>query len=346
MVDLSPGFVRTNVAIIAHGDADGICSSAIIKTKYPGALVYFSTASQLHKTIKEVERWTGSLETLFIVDVAINPKAQTFVLDRLRKVKEKYVIYFIDNHLLPWEIESNGVSQIDITQYVHHYLREEHCSSSAMTFTALYGQEEDAFFEYRRIAMLGAYGAVCDFAKRCPLLISMANIYDESSIYYQAYLLKQASRVIQSEDIKRSIADKLSVGILPSEIFEVVEAAREASREVDVAVEFIEKNAERIGMIGVLMECPVASMGHNAFVTATTTKSPIGVAITRRNGYANYVIRRQHHIQLHLGELATTIAKDLDIDGGGEEATAGMTSLDTMIMQVISRLNELVEQSL
>ena len=343
---LSPGFVKTNVAIIAHGDADGICSSAIIKTRYPGALVFFSTAPNLHKTIKEVERWTKSLELLFIVDVAINPKSQQFVLDRMAKVRDKYEIYFIDNHLLPWEIRGKEEESINMEDYVHHYLRKQHCSSSAMAFSTLYGDDHSALLEHRQAALLGAYGAISDFAKQCPLLIEITNTYDESSIYYQAFMLKQASRVIQSEDVKRSIADKLSVGILPSEIFEVVEAAREASREVDVAIGFIQKNAERLGQLGVLLECPVASMGHNAFVTATSTGAAIGIAISRRNGYAYYVLRRQHHIQLHLGALATKVAHALDIDGGGEEATAGLTSDDTMIMEVLTTINEFVEELL
>jgi len=343
---LPPDFMRSNVGIVSHGDADGICSSAIIKTKFPGALVFFSIAPQLHKTIKEIERWTKTLDTLFIVDIAINPKSQEYVLERLAKVKKKYEIYFIDNHLLPWEINRANVDKVDINDYVDHYLRKENCSSSAMTFSTLYGESREDIIHYRKAAMLAAYGAIADYAKQCDLLEDIFNLYDESSINYQAFLLKQASRIIQSEDLKRSIADKLSVGILPSEIFEVVEAAREASREVDVAIDFIKDYAQRVGHLGVLPECPVASMGHNAFVTATMTDAVIGVAISRRNGYANFVLRRQHNERIHLGELATVVAHDLNIDGGGEEATAGITADDSQIPVVLDRLNDWVDRYL
>jgi RecJ-like exonuclease len=344
--NLSSTFISSNVGIVAHGDADGICSSAIVKTKYPGALVLYTTASNLHRTIKEIDRWAKTLDTLFIVDVAINPKTQDFVLDRLSKVKGKFEIYFIDNHLLPWEIESADVEKIDIQNYVDHYLRREHCSSSAMTFATIYGDGHECITQHRVAALLGAYGAISDYAKDCDLLQEIVNIYDETSIYYQAFMLKQASRVIQSNDLKRTIADKLSAGMLPSEIFEVVEAARESSREVDLAIRFIHENAEKMGNLGILLECPVASMGHNAFVTATTTQSPIGVAINRRNGNANFVLRKQHDQKIHLGELATIVAHSLDIDGGGEESTAGITASDTMIVQVLHQLDLFVSQFL
>ncbi|MHA2504385.1 MAG: hypothetical protein ACXAE3_16140 [Candidatus Kariarchaeaceae archaeon] len=346
MSTLPPDFVRSNVAIVAHGDADGICSSAIIKTKFPGALVLFSKASTLHKVIKEVERWTKSIDYLFILDIAINPKSQEFVLDRLKKVKEKYEIYFIDNHLLPWEIKQSGVEEVDIHQYVDHYVRHEKCSSSVMTFHTLYGDAENLVVKNRKAAMLAAFGAIADYAKECDLLKQVVSTYDETSIYYQAFLLKQASRIIQDDELKRTISDKLSVGILPSEIFEVVEAARESSREVDVAINFIQEHAERMGNLGVLMECPVASMGHNAFVTATTTGAPVGVAISRRNGFAYFVLRRQHDQDIHLGELATVVARDLDIDGGGEKATAGITADDTLINEVLDILDSRVGEYL
>lgn len=186
MSQIPSSFISSNVGIVAHGDADGICSSAIVKTKYPGALVLFTTASNLHKTIKEIDRWAKTLDTLFIVDVAINPKRQEFVLERLIKVKEKFEVYFIDNHLLPWEIESADIEKIDIHNYVDHYLRRENCSSSAMTFAAIYGDGPEAIMKHREAALLGAYGAISDYAKRCDLLEDIISIYDETSIYYQA----------------------------------------------------------------------------------------------------------------------------------------------------------------
>lgn len=331
-------FIRANVGIIAHGDADGICSSAIIKTKHPGALILFTKASQLHKTIKDIEKWAKTLDTLYIVDVAINPKASEFVIDRLRKVNSKYRVIFIDNHLLPWEIPQSSVKEVDINQYVSLYLRKEHWSSSALTFSLLYGEDKETIIQNRQAALLGAYGAVADYAKECSYLKKILNIWDETSIYYQAFLLKQASRVIQSNGLKRTITDKLSVGILPSEIGEVVEAARESSREVDRAIQFIKDYAEPYKSLGILFECPVASMGHNAFVTATMTDRTVGVAITRKSGNASFVLRRQHGETIHLGELATKVARDLDCDGGGEEATAGITASDDMIMQVLECL--------
>ena len=335
--------IQANVGIIAHADADGICSSAIIKTKHPGALILFSKASQLHKTIREIDRWARTLDILYIVDIAINPNTFNFVLDRLEKVKSRYKVIYIDNHLLPWEIPKTDIDPIDIKDYVNTYIRKENWSSSALAFSHLFGESREAIIQHRKPALLGAYGAIADYARQCSYLSDVFGIWDESIIYYQAFLLKQACRVINSNDLKRTIADKLSVGILPSEIGEVVDAAREASREVDVAIQYIQENATIYGNLGLLVECPVASMGHNAFVTATMTEQAVGVAISRKSGNTYFVLRRRHNETIHLGELATMVAHDLDCDGGGEEATAGITADDSMMVMVLDRLNYYIQ---
>ncbi|MCY3413839.1 MAG: hypothetical protein INQ03_19500 [Candidatus Heimdallarchaeota archaeon] len=330
-------FVKKNVGIIAHGDADGLCSAALIKTIYPGALVLFSKASQLHKVMREMERRVITMDILFIVDIAISQKSHQFVLERLSKAKEKYKIYYYDNHILPSQIEDKTLSN-----YVTKYQSMKNSSSSAVVFRDLYDEKIEYLRIYYYQACLAAYGAIADYAMDCPFLKDMLSLYDASNTYYQAFLLKQASRVIDDDNLKRTIVDKLSVGILPSEIFEVVEAARMASREVSVAVNFIQTHAKRVGKLGIIVECPVASMGHNAYVAATMTQSPVGVAIRRQGGKAFFVLRRLSKESIHLGLLATRVGDELSCDGGGEEATAGITSEDIQINDVLDHLNKYI----
>ncbi|MDH5401996.1 MAG: hypothetical protein OEY49_05860 [Candidatus Heimdallarchaeota archaeon] len=332
---------HANIGIIAHGDADGICSAAIIKSKFPGAYVVFSIPSQLHKSIKEIQRILQTIDTLYIVDIAINTKNQHFILERLKKSIKLFKIIYIDNHILPWNVEymQKEVINIDINDYVTTYIQKPEWSSSALTYATLYGDSFQSIIAHRNMALLAGYGAIADYAKKCSLLKLIIDTWDETSIYYQAFLLKQASRLIKSDDLKRSIADKLSVGILPSEMFEVVEAARESSRETDVAVKYIMDNAEKYDNLGVIIECPVGSMGHNAYVSATLTQSPIGVAITRKGGNAVFIIRKQHEVAIHLGELATVVSRELNCDGGGEYSTAGIISDDNMIIPVLDMMN-------
>lgn len=327
-------FNQLNVGIIAHGDADGICSAAIVKSLYPGADVIFTRANQLHKAIKDLEIRIITLDILFILDMAINPKKKEYVLQRLEKASKKYKIYYFDNHTLP-----KGMEREEISKFMVKFISKRTWSSSAVTFTTLFGDKPENLKNSRYQALLGAYGAISDYAKECPLLLSILELYDESNTYYQAFLLKQASRVIDKDNVKRVIVDKLSVGILPSEIFEVVEAAREASREVDIAVGYIHDHAKKVDQIGVIFECPVASMGHNAYIASTITQSSVGVAIRRSQGNAYFVLRRRHHCKVHLGELANSVADDLDCDGGGEEATAGITAPDSSISKVLERIN-------
>lgn len=329
--------IQKNVGIIAHGDADGICAAALVKTIYPGALVMFSKSTQLHKVLKEIDRRINTMDVLFIVDVAISQKSKDYVLERLKKAKEKYTIYYYDNHVLP-----SSIKDLNLKEYVHKYISDKKSSSSAVVFGELYDMSTINLKIYNYQAMLGAYGAIADYARDCPFLQSMLDLYDESNTYYQAFLLKQASRVIEDDAMKRTIVDKLSVGILPSEIFEVVEAARMASREVSVAINFIQTHAKKFGDLGIIIECPIASMGHNAYVAATMTDSRIGVAIRRQGGNTYFVLRRRQQETIHLGKLATKVAEDLGCDGGGEEATAGITAEDGKIAEILECLNKYI----
>ena len=228
----------------------------------------------------------------------------------------------------------------DFETHVTEYRNVKFSSSAATTFMAMYGDTEEIILKNRRQALLGAYGSISDYAKNCNFLAKVDNIWDESSIQFQAFLLKQASRIIESDNLKRIIVNKLSVGILPSEISEVAKAAQEASREIDVAIPFIKKNAIKIGDVGIIYECPVASMGHNAYVTATMTNSRIGVAIKNNGQNSRLVLRKRKYELFHLGDLASQIGKQMACDGGGEMATAGITCPSDRVDDAIRLIDE------
>ena len=330
----------TTVGIICHGDADGLCSAAIVKSAYPGAEIYFSKPATLHKDIREFEKKIN-LDVLYILDVAINAKNKDFILERLKKSKEKYHIKFYDNHLLP-----NGLTSVIMEEeYVNEYYYHVNSSSAAATFEKVYGTEFEEIVKNRKYALLAAYGSISDYAKDCEFLEKILRIWDESSIYFQAYLLKQASRIIESENLKRTIINKLSVGILPSEITEIDKAAQDASREVDVAVPFIVQNATKFGDIGIIFDCPVASMGHNAFVTATMTQARIGIAVRREGDYAILILRKQHGELINLGEIANLISFEFDeCEGGGEIATAGIKCPFVFVDDVIKKIDAVIQK--
>lgn len=277
------------------------------------------------------------IDALYILDVALNPKSLQFTLERLKKSKLKYDIFYYDNHLIPEDIDL-----AELEEHVTEYRNVEYSSTAATTFMAMYGNSEEIILGKRRQALLGAWGSISDYAKNCGFLEKVNNIWDESSIQFQAFLLKQASRVIESDNLKRTIVNKLSVGILPSEISEVDKAAREASREIDVAVPFIKKNAITIGDVGVIYECPVASMGHNAYVAASMTSSRIGVAIKKNGENARLVLRKRKHELFHLGDLANKISRQLGCEGGGEMATAGITCPKDRVDDALRLIDEVL----
>ncbi|OLS25258.1 MAG: hypothetical protein HeimC2_19340 [Candidatus Heimdallarchaeota archaeon LC_2] len=331
--------IRSNVGIICHGDADGICAAAIVKSVYHGAVIFFSRAPQLHKDIRELEKYMKQIDVLYILDVALNPKNLQFTLERFKKSKLKTEIYYYDNHLIPEHLDLE-----DLKTHVTEYRNIEFSSSAATTFVEMYGDSQEIIINNRKHAVLGAYGSISDYAKHCSLLAKVNNTWDESSIQFQAFLLKQASRIIESDNLKRTIVDKLSVGILPSEISEVAKAALEASREIDVAIPFIKKNAIKFGSVAVIYECPIASMGHNSYVAATITNSRIGVAIKKNGEFSRLVLRKRKQELIHLGDLASKIGKKFECDGGGEMANAGITCPNELVEDVIRLLDEMLAE--
>ncbi|MHA2252381.1 MAG: hypothetical protein ACXAD7_18590, partial [Candidatus Kariarchaeaceae archaeon] len=112
------------------------------------------------------------------------------------------------------------------------------------------------------------------------------------------------------------------------------------------AIKFIKLHAKKFNDIGIIFECPVASMGHNSFLAATLTGSVVGVAIRRRGGDAHFVLRKKHGETIHLGKLASKVALAIDCDGGGEEFTAGITATDVIITDVLEEINKNVVEYL
>ena len=50
-----------------------------------------------------------TIDVLYILDVALNPKNLQFTLERLKKSKLKYEIYYYDNHLMQEYLDINDL---------------------------------------------------------------------------------------------------------------------------------------------------------------------------------------------------------------------------------------------
>lgn len=321
--------------VIAHSDADGMAAASVLKMRFPAAQILFSRPSTLHKDIKQLEHQMKRMDELYILDIAINAHVLEFVQDRLRKIKERNKVFFFDHHTLP-----NHFAVDDLRELVTDVDIRPEWSTSAIAFAYFYGEERKDLIQHRRGALLGAIGALADYARGCPHLLRVLDLYDEAFVHYQAFLLKQASRRIESEKTKRWIIRSLAAGMLPSEITEIRDAAAEASREQEAALNFIEQQAFVHGDIGIVLDCPVASMGHNAHLASTLTDSLLGIAASRVGGMYDLSLRRQARCKADLSLLTKLVVNKMSIVGGGEAARAGFSVPSERFEEFLDIVNE------
>ena len=84
--------------IFSHGDSDGICAGAIVKSALPGSTVYFISPVGL---LDELNGLTGKYENIVICDIAIDEKSFMQLKERLHELSDVSRVTYMDHHPLP-----------------------------------------------------------------------------------------------------------------------------------------------------------------------------------------------------------------------------------------------------
>lgn len=336
------------VGILAHSDGDGLTSAAIIKNRYPAAAIYFSNAISLHKDIRFMIKQLGdSPDHLFIVDLAINPRIADKTLEMLDKLPKDCQLHYYDHHELP-----NGFIG-RLSSRVPDIVYDVNTSASCLTLRGIYRFEHpdftgncltrDYIINNRVIAWLAACGGISDHKENSDDVRAILDIYDQALLFYQAFSLKNACRKIRNERAKRDIIKALSVGLLPSEIDSVREAAIQSAREGMAAIEFIKIHAVTQGNTAWIWDCPVGSAGMNAFMTATMKNTPVGIACYSNGLNVDMSIRKQHYQEsLNLHVIAAEAAQRVGGQGGGSPDESGATVPEDRFDEFMRELNVLI----
>ena len=320
------------VKILAHGDADGICSAAIAKARFSEAEVWFTRPVTLLRDLQEVELGT----TTIILDIAMNERQKTEIFDRLRELAQVSEVVYIDHHPLPPATLKRDVPAT-------HVMHAIGTSTSELIFR-LFQSELNPDLD--RIAL---WGAIADYAEETEFVREGLNKYDRRTIYMEAGLLSQAlGEAAGDYHYKREVALKLAQGITPSDIPEIVERALKATKREWEMWSYVKEHSKLEGNIAIVCDLPTGSLAKGAVFALGVTGADVGVCTRSTEGEVDVSVRRRAGVKIDLNTLLRHVTARVGGSGGGHEGAAGasvpaelfeefMDTLKKEISPVISR---------
>ena len=196
--------------IFTHGDCDGICAGAIVKSAFPDSTVFFTSPVSL---LGELNNLAESYDNIVICDIAIDEKTSAHLKKKLDALSEFSKIFYIDHHPLP----ENGYN----TRWFYH----DTCSASEQAYRIF---ERKLSRDMRRVAI---YGAIGDFSETVSVR-KWEHDWDIRTLYFYAGMLIQGITYAGRDyDYKRRILYELSEDTPPTRIEGLLEAAIIASRK-------------------------------------------------------------------------------------------------------------------
>jgi len=297
------------VKILAHGDADGICSAALVRARFPNAEVWFTRPVTLAKDLEEIELGT----TTIILDIAISEGHKDEIFQYMRELAQHDEVLYIDHHPLPPDVLREDVPA---TQFVH-MIGE---STSELTYKLF---REALPPELDRVAL---WGAIADYATETDFVREELNKYDRRTIYMEAGLLSQALGEAGGEyHYKREVVIKLSRGIPPSEVPGIVERAIKSTRREWEIWRYVREHVIREGNLAIIYDLPSGSLSKGALYALGTAGTDVGLCTRRKGNEVDISVRRRGDVRLDLNTILRRITSRIGGSGGGHEGAAGAT---------------------
>jgi RecJ-like exonuclease len=249
--------------------------------------------------------------TVFILDVAINETQKEQIFKRMRELAEKGEVIYIDHHPLPPDTLKKD---LPVTRLVHSV----GTSTSALTFRFL---QADLDPDFDRVAL---WGAIADYTEGAELARNGLSKYDRRTIYMEAGLLSQALGEASGDyHYKREVAQKLSQGLPPSEIPEMVNYAMKATKREWEVWRYVKENVKREDNIAIIRHLPSGSLGKAALYALGVTGADIGICARKDDDDVDMSLRRRVGVEVDLNTLLRRITARIGGSGGGHEGAAG-----------------------
>lgn len=294
--------LKARTLILTHGDSDGICSGALAKSAYPDAYVYFTSPVSLLDKLNLIE----DVETLIICDIAIEERRCSELYSALRKFAKKCSLYYIDHHPLPescekekWFYHDTGVCSSELTCRVFEDLLSQ---------------------EMRRVAI---YGAIGDFCDNTPCVKNWVRDWDKRSLYFQAGTLIQA--ILQKGkdyEFKRSLLEPLSKNVIPSDIPDLLELAREAAINEEKIRLFVKEHVKVLKNSAYIVNTN-NSISKAAIYAASYGQREVGIAAECREKKGVYDLSIRSRGKTDINRILRSVAPKFGGSGGGHPVAAG-----------------------
>lgn len=299
--------------IIAHRDADGICSAAITLAARPNARVYFSHPIGLYRDLEKPMKG----DEVFIFDISLAEETLHKVFPRLAELSEHGSVTYMDHHPLPPNVSSDTIPGI-----VRH--STEFCAT------------ELAYREYRKIipsdmSRVAIFGAIGDYKERTTLMQKLIEDWDKSALYYETGTLLEGLETDRKDyDFMRRMTRLLSKNRLPSSDDELTSRARQQAQREEEQRKIVSEQVKAIGSVAYVIDVP-GSIGTAALYARVTKKALIGVAGVTKNEMVDLSFRSKNpNIDLNV-LLRSECGKFGGVGGGHPQAAGARIPVDELM---------------
>ncbi|NHK33012.1 MAG: hypothetical protein FK730_16815 [Asgard group archaeon] len=300
--------------IFCHGDCDGIIAGAIALAVFPGSHIWITNPVRLDNDLKKIKK---KIDKIIITDIALNERDYNEVFSEMKRLTNLGTeIIYIDHHPLPEGIEKKD---IPATKVIH---RNDGCSAELVYLEF----ESKLQWKHKFLAAIGAYG---DYEMNTIFAQEVMNDYDHRSVAFQAAIIVQALGEIPIGDdtiIKKSIIERLSLGMLPSELNLLVNRALRGCQVEKSVREYVHQNAMKKKNIGYILDIPTGGgfIGKGALFAATATNMLVGVCGNSIGERISMSLRRRDN-RIDLNKITRKVALEVGGSGGGHISASGAT---------------------
>ncbi len=285
--------------IFTHGDCDGICSGAIVKSALQDSTVFFTSPVSL---LGELNSIAESYENIVICDIAVDEKTCGQLKTKLNELAKISNVIYMDHHPQPFKMD---------------WFFYKACSTSEQAYSIF---ERKLSRDMRRVAV---YGAIGDFSETS-IIKKWERDWDKRTLYFYAGTLIQGITFAGRDyDYKRRIVDALSSDIPPPKIDGLLESALTASIKEEEIRAQVKQKVVRLKNLAYVVDIN-GYMSKAAIYAASYGNAPVGVSCEYRTHKHVYDLSiRLRNGEIDLNRILRSIAVVHDGTGGGHPFAAG-----------------------
>lgn len=288
--------------IFTHGDCDGICSGAIVKSALGKPDIFFTSPVSL---LGDLDSLSRKYDDIVICDIAIDEKTARELEIKLDELAEISNVIYVDHHPLP-------ARKFDAEWFYHGT-----CSAAELAYLIF---EKKLNRDMRRVAI---YGAIAEFSETT-IVKKWEHDWDKRTLYFFAGTLVQG--IIEAGrdyDYKRDILNALSEDIPPPEIDGLLNSAIVASRKEEHIMELVRKKVVRLRNLAYVIDIN-GYMSKAAIYAASYGNSIVGVSCEYRQHKHVYDLSiRPRGCDVDLNSILRYVAVNHGGTGGGHTSAGG-----------------------